>query len=557
MPKDTFRIFQKLSKKLVTEINNYDFCAARNTINEAKHNYNFSIKKMLRFHIDNANSKQFLEFAKFIDCDKYEINQYNLYFKIIESLTLNKTIQMLENYRFTTILEEFSKDVTNPSDNEKFNENYIDYLNFIINNHGKYYTVAAYIPPFLRKANIDGFYKTSKKEFFIYDCIKNNLNSFRLSYCNIISKDNHFSFEITNEANRIQIANIDADIPTQAYQIFNLAINNSTDFVETAKNITLDLIENRKFYGLDNYNYKSIDLENLVKAYLVIYYESYLSLINGKLLIKKTKDDWINTLHFHGIFNDNTEGFFAIMSKTYTVDPSIDIRDTPLIYYNKFYYSIPFTTLTNDIANIVAFRIKQCNNLKEKGDAFETTTRSRWNKHFKVVHIKETKKGQEFECDMAFVFDDCLFICELKNESQPYSWDDWFRFSIKKEQNLLQIKRITEHFQNSEDLKRKLGKKSTWNPKKVLSLLLYGCKYGIPTTENNVIVANETDIYNFFNRTPIGTHIIDENNHTDTYIKYIEGYNYLENRFHKLTIKDFYEYIKCPMAIKYLLNNNH
>ena len=274
--------------------------------------------------------------------------------------------------------------------------------------------------------------------------------------------------------------------------------------------------------------------------------------------VKSLKEEWKKVLSYYNIFESNSDLFFEIMSKSYLIDQkdSIDIRDTPLIFYNGFYYSIPFSNLTNDIANIVAFRIKQNNNIYKKGNLFEAAIRNKWNKLFKVVHTEETKNGQQFECDMVFVFDNCLFICELKNEVQPYSLEDWFRFTIRKEQNISQTKRITEHFQNSESLKLKLGKSVDWTPKKTFSLLLYGCKYGLPTKENDVIVANETDIYNFFNKTPIGTWIVNEDNLSIYTTEFIEGYNYLEQFSHRLTIEDFYEYLKCPMAIRYLLNNN-
>lgn len=556
MSKGSFRKFKNLSNNLIKEINKHNFLEAQNILNGAKQN-GINIYRLLRFQIDQVDSNLFLAFADSINIDYQEILQYDRYFSIKKQLNLICTHEMLKKFSLINILENLCEKALEDINKDAFSENHIDYLNYILNNHKKYHkNLSGKINEILRLQQKNILFEKSKKEFQLYDYYKNCLNTFRLGYCNIELNENHLTFHETNDVDNIKIANIDADIPTQMYQFFQFDINSQADFIEKAKEIVFILIKNRKFYGLDNYNYNEVELEDFVNAYLIIYYESYLCLENNKLLLKKTKEEWKRTLQSYNIFEKNVEKFFDIMTASTFLDSAIDIRDTPLIFYNGFYYSIPFSNLTNDIANIVACRIKTNNNIDKKGFNFEETVRKKWKKLFKIAHIEETENNQQFECDMAFEFDNCLFVCELKNEIQPYSFDDWFRFEIKKEQNVLQAKRIANHFQNSKRLKIKLGKSADWKPKQIFTLLLYGCKYGIPTIENGVIVANETDIYNFFNKTPIGTWIINKNKQATYIQEFIKGYNYLEQTSHKLTIENFNEYIKCPMAIKFLLNNN-
>lgn len=558
MSKDKFRIFKKLSNDLIKEINKNNFLEAQNILNNANQ-HNINIYKLLRFQIDQATPNLFLRFANFMNINQQETLQYNLYFKLKKQLNLMNTHKLLKECSLMSILEKWNEKAIENLDKDTFSENNIDYLNYILNNHKNYYSIL--LNKMIEIARLKPetvLFEKSKKEFLLYDYYKNCLNAFRLSYCNIYFKENDFKFYEANDINAIKIANIDADIPSQTYRFFQLTINSPANFIKNATQITLDLINNRKLYELNNYKYKKVELENLIKAYLAIFYESYLSLQKNNLLVK-TKEEWKKTLHYYNIFENNSDSFFETMSRSYSTDPKepqIDIRDTPLIFYNGLYYSVPFSNITSDIANIVVFRIKQNNNIDKKGSSFEQKIRCKWNKLLKTVHIEETESGEQFECDMAFAFDDCLFICELKNEIQPYSLEDWFRFTIKKEQNILQTRRITEHFENSKSLKLKLGKSVDWIPKKTFSLLLYGCTYGIPTKENGVIIANETDIYNFFNKTPIGALIVNENTPAIYTRKFIKGYTYLEQPYHRLTIEDFIEYLKCPMAIRYILDNN-
>lgn len=119
--------------------------------------------------------------------------------------------------------------------------------------------------------------------------------------------------------------------------------------------------------------------------------------------------------------------------------------------------------------------------------------------------------------------------------------------------HLKQLKRITEHFKNSKFLIEKLDKQKNWHPKGVVSLLLYGCKYGKPTKDDNTYVANETDVYNFFNKTPIGKWEIDTSTKRALYkMFFLENYDYLSKKNHLLNIKDFYHYMEFPMALKYI-----
>lgn len=253
--------------------------------------------------------------------------------------------------------------------------------------------------------------------------------------------------------------------------------------------------------------------------------------------------------------------YFAIKFDNHTREYlDDDYREKPLLCYKGAYYLLPYVILSSDIINVIISESKEENEKRfdKKGRANEDVVKAKWKN---VVGRIENYKGFDratnthCECDMAFIFDDCLFICELKNEAQVYSYEDWKRFEIKKDENIAQLVRITNYCKNNNKLKRALNKKSSWMPRKVISLLLYSNSCGKPQKVKDVYVANEQDVFCFFNRTPIRRMEINPQSKSFSYISsYLPGYDYLENRKHRLTIDDFETYMKLPMCTKYFFN---
>ena len=307
----------------------------------------------------------------------------------------------------------------------------------------------------------------------------------------------------------------------------------------------------KRFFVTNNLNIKmgeNFTIEEWIRIFVIIskVNTEYLEKNRYSILIK-TKKEWLKIFEEYGFKKDKAQ---KIIEELKFNSNNTDIRENPIIEYNKLCITIPAIVWTTDIyetlINIFHSRNYQLN---FKGVFFEEEVR----KEFENAGIKNcTCKVRQNECDMAYIFDDCLFICELKNEFQPLTNMQWYRFYKKQEQHIIQLERIYEFYKNNlEYITTKLNKNKNWKPKKIYKVLMFSNYLGQTYIKDNLIVSNYNNIINFIKKTPLCVNVMEDKN-----IYVVETYNYqkypyLSKETTLLNIDDFIAYMRLPMSIWY------
>lgn len=307
----------------------------------------------------------------------------------------------------------------------------------------------------------------------------------------------------------------------------------------------------KKFFMTDDLKIKMgeyFSIEEWIKIFVILckVNTEYLEKNHYKILIK-TEKEWIKIFKAYGFKEEKAK---KILEELTFQKEDKDIREKPMIRYQNLYITIPSFVWTTDIyETLVQFFNHREYQLNFKGTYFEEETRKQFEKAgIKTCHCKVN----QHECDMAFVFDDCLFICELKNEFQPLDSREWYRFYKKEEQHLEQLEDVYNFYkENLHYMKKKLAKEKNWKPRKIYKVLMYANYLGETYVKDNLIISNYHNIINFFEKSPICINILKDKN-----IYVIKGFNkkdypYLKKEKSQLTIEDFIKYMRLPMSIWY------
>lgn len=307
----------------------------------------------------------------------------------------------------------------------------------------------------------------------------------------------------------------------------------------------------KMFFMTDNLKIKMgeyFSIEEWIKIFVILSKVStqYLEKNHYKILIK-TKKDWISIFKTYGFEEEKSE---KILEELTFQKEDKDIREKPILRYQNLYIMIPSFVWTTDIyETLVRFFNNKGYQLNFKGTYFEEKVR----RQFEKIGIKNCNcKVKQKECDMAFIFDDCLFICELKNEFQPLDSKGWYRFYKNKEQHIEQLEEIYKFYkENIHYIREKLAKEKEWKPKKIYKVLMYANYLGETYVKDDIIISNYNNIINFFERSPICINILKDKN-----VYVIENYNqkkypYLKKQKSQLVLEDFIKYMTLPMSIWY------
>lgn len=554
---DRYSSFKNISEQLCKKINCGDYCDAQKFF--AHNNDNFTIQEVLRFKMDRYSSDSLLIFAEYISLDKSEIEQYKYYFREknrLDSYRIPSTARLDPIYVFSKVSEKMGQAPFQT-------EYYTSYINYFISTHKDSFWSSCRFAG--NKEKLSQKCEEMYKKRYI---IEHNLCAFRMNFCDFHYNDRDECIcKFKNEMDlKIKLAASDANVATNIYTIAYTMAGRSTvqEFVNETKPVMYDLLTHRKWYGYENYTLRNINIEVWIKAYLCLLFRSIKAIEASQMVVnisKETVETDFCDVDIPVEYVETILDYLSIEYSKYSQKEQIDdYREKPLLRYKGCIYLIPYVISSSDVINIILRESQKENRTKidKRGITYENVTRDKWRK---VVGIVENCKGFDKttnthnECDMAFVFDDCLFICELKNEAQAYSYKDWKKFEIRKGENIDQLMRITEYFKNNNKLKRALNKKPSWEPRKVISLLLYSGACGKPQKLGDGYVANEQDVFCFFKKVPIGQiEIIPQSKMYNYISSYLPGYDYLENQEHKLTIGDFDAYMKLPMCTKQLIS---
>ena len=220
-----------------------------------------------------------------------------------------------------------------------------------------------------------------------------------------------------------------------------------------------------------------ITLAEWIRGYIILHqvslrfletrdHRSPLNLANW--CIVKTRQEWTQLLVDNGIEQSKAKNIV----KSITFKPaSRDLIDCPLIPMDDdFLVALP--TLLKFVSPADAMLsnfIQKTFETGFRGKRFENQVLKMLDESkIQAKKIKTTYEDQEYECDVAFILDDSLFLTECKTFLQPQSPRDYYAFIGKLEDAVAQLKRISSFYQKHLDIiRRELNLDVSWQPSRL------------------------------------------------------------------------------------------
>ena len=192
----------------------------------------------------------------------------------------------------------------------------------------------------------------------------------------------------------------------------------------------------------------------------------------GKCLLVRHRNEWVDLFIQVDIPEESANKIFNRL--TYNKKSS-DLYDFPFVKTKNKYMVIPALLNVAHAGKLLKSRFRQNDfNISQKGKLFEKEIISMLEKHnVPVVQLHRRHKGQDYECDIIFLLDDTLFLCECKDNGDKYLYDyvaDFYKNDIT------QMERISEFFEAHSDMIVDEFKKSGMQNvrfKKIQKFLIY------------------------------------------------------------------------------------
>ncbi|AJG98174.1 hypothetical protein LF65_01567 [Clostridium beijerinckii] len=528
------------------------------------------LKYSLKEIYSEENFKKVIEILKSKQYPTSTLESFKFYFKLKKYLKKEYyyILSCLQEWDLLVLFYELNMMLIQDCENI---QDIIDFINLIFNYDDKKNSLSKFKAGIYKAKNFNKSKTKQMGDYFScygkYKLINQLIMLFEYDFIDFKFINNKNANVINNpsyDLNAIAIAGLDGEISSEWQKVI-LYLNDEKNLFCLPPDKYLQVIEEEllKVFSLNKFLFsheqiQGIEIKYWLKAFLLIYKENW-NCVQSKenLLCKKSRNEWEAIFIAAGIENRYHSSIFNAFSFMECKCGDRDIVKYPFIEIDNDIYTIPRIVFCSDIVRILISIFEDLeNNLQFKGNYYESYIRAKWRENG-IKNIQKTDKilKDVFDCDMAFVFDDNLFICEIKNLLQPSSLHEWHKFHIKTQQNLQQLERISNHYSEPQYLKgivKELLGNEDWVPKKIYSILIYSCYIGSIIENKRAFIASEVDIYNFFARTPLQQYNIsrDKKEATLSY-KYLDGYEYLEDKNHILNTIDFERYMECPMAIKY------
>ena len=168
----------------------------------------------------------------------------------------------------------------------------------------------------------------------------------------------------------------------------------------------------------------------------------------GKWLLVRSRNDWIYLFTQANIPEECANKIFD--SLTYSKKSS-DLYDFPLVRTKNKYMIVPALLNVAHAGKLLKSRFRQNDfNISHKGKLFEKEIIYMLKQHnIPVVQVHRRYDGKDYECDIAFLLDDTLFLCECKDNGDKYLYDYVAKFY---ENDVAQMERICNFFETHTDI---------------------------------------------------------------------------------------------------------
>ncbi|WP_213523597.1 hypothetical protein [Paenibacillus sp. J31TS4] len=155
-------------------------------------------------------------------------------------------------------------------------------------------------------------------------------------------------------------------------------------------------------------------------------------------------------------------------------------------------------------------------------------------------------KGSErdFQCDLAFILGNELFLCELKAFSQPTTHRGFYELLGKKEEATLQLQSISKFYSENLNLVRsQLGVLDSWSPRKIYKLLIVTTPVGVSRKVNDTFIIDYSAFSMFITRTKPGLTAISKRLHIE--------FNVFPEFNGEITTEKFIKFLKKPVQVEF------
>jgi len=265
-----------------------------------------------------------------------------------------------------------------------------------------------------------------------------------------------------------------------------------------------------EYFSSDNLNYKvsNIELVKWLRAYAVIRYYNR-DFLNKNLfpdngvpnnwLYISTRDYWIKMFTDHGIDKNSAK---IIYNKLKFKKSSVDWFDSPFIEVGEHVITVP-SLISNlqDVIALTSMATKEDMNLDFKGYCYEDRILNDLrNKQIPAISIKRKVGNTEYQCDVAFLLGNDLFLCECKHTTQPVTQRkryDFYNGKIPKD--VKQTNRICDfyssnlnHVIDEFNKNKECDLAADWKPRRIYRMIIYSCKLGRKLEVDRVTITDYT-----------------------------------------------------------------
>ncbi|MCB8817378.1 hypothetical protein [Desulfosporosinus shakirovi] len=218
-----------------------------------------------------------------------------------------------------------------------------------------------------------------------------------------------------------------------------------------------------------------------------------------KWLYVSTIDEWVKRFVMYGIDKKSAK---RICNRLKFKRNSIDWFDAPFIEIGEKIITVPsYASHIQDSLALMSLASKENFNLNFKGYCFEDRILTDLNENqIPAVSLKRNVNNEEYQCDVAFVLGEDMFLCECKHTVQPATPRKRYDFYNRKiPEDINQINRISDFYSSNivyvlEELNKQKGcRYSTgWKPRRIYRMLLYSCKISGKFDPEGVIITDYT-----------------------------------------------------------------
>ncbi|MDD4354040.1 MAG: hypothetical protein PHN56_06315, partial [Candidatus Nanoarchaeia archaeon] len=227
-------------------------------------------------------------------------------------------------------------------------------------------------------------------------------------------------------------------------------------------------------YNINSSGFKQ--LRNKLINFQALNIRKMISFNISDILFIKSKKWWIKKFIKGGIDKESAIKLFAKM--VYEKN-STDNYDFPFIKINNKIATIPFFAGNMNVGYVLENRLSLKDvNFFEKGAQLEKHLLKFLDMYkIKKCHMHNKENNEEYECDVAFIIKDTLFLCECKSRLQPDEYRNYI-YEKNKQEDINQIKRITNFYSANKEFvvqnfKKEGYKISLEEIKKIKSFVIY------------------------------------------------------------------------------------